>query len=119
MDGLIIKKEWCDKIFDENKTLEIRGQRSKRSEGTIAIIQSKSGFIVGQAFYVGCFEIKNSMEFKHYRDYHKINLTMDQLQAEFNYKNVWAWRLKYAERFKKPKPYKVKPGAVIWVKDVL
>jgi hypothetical protein len=44
--GLFIRKEWLDKILAGTKTWEIRGKATMR-RGTIALIESKSGHVVG------------------------------------------------------------------------
>ena len=49
--ALVIKKRWCDEIFEGSKVWEIRGS-SLAKRGRICIAQSKSQMLVGEV--LGC-----------------------------------------------------------------
>ena len=55
MDGLIIKKEPLELIFRRTKTFEIRNHVTKK-RGRIALIESGTGLIVGEAKIVNSFK---------------------------------------------------------------
>jgi hypothetical protein len=54
MDCLIIKEKYLNQIFDEDKTLEIRGTKTKK-RGKIGLIQSGSGKVFGECYLIDCF----------------------------------------------------------------
>lgn len=105
--GLIIKKNWLDKIFNEGKTWEMRATKTK-VRGNILLIESGSGMIVGEACLVGCSHIPIKPNNKYF-DKHKVEDT--ELLKKWKY----AWVLSEAIRYKVPIPYKHQQGAVIWV----
>lgn len=108
MKGLIIKKPWLDLIFEGKKIWEIRGCNTK-TRGIIKLIQSGSGLIVGECELVD----SKQLSLLEYKD----NINKHQVQNVDNlpYPKTFAWELKNAKRYKIPKPYKHKCGAVIWV----
>jgi hypothetical protein len=68
--GLIIKKVWLDKIFDEGKVWEMRTTKTKVS-GKILLIESGTGLIVGEANLIGCSHIPIKPNNKYF-DKHKV-----------------------------------------------
>jgi hypothetical protein len=106
--GLIIKKVWLDKIFDEGKVWEMRSTRTNVT-GKIGLIESGTGLIVGEAELIGCSE-RPVPKHKDLIKYHKVE-DMGLLD-----KWKWAWFISLAKRYNKPIPYKHPQGAVIWVK---
>jgi hypothetical protein len=105
--GLIIKKVWLDKIFDEGKIWEMRATKTKIN-GKIALIESGTGMIVGEANLIGCSHIPVKPNDK-YIHLHKIE------DVKLLEKWKYPWILSDAKRYDKPKPYKHPQGAVIWV----
>ena len=105
--GLIIKKEWLDKIFDEGKVWEMRTTRTKNT-GLIHIIESGTGMVVGEVEITGWHKISDE-EKTSAIDKHLVNDS--SLLTKWNF----AWHLKNAKSYDKPIPYSHKPGAVIWV----
>ena len=105
--GLIIRKEWLDKIFDEGKIWEMRTTKTK-IRGKVALIQAKSGLIVGEVEITGCVEYEIPPT-KFYTKFHKVE------DLELIKKWKYAWILKDAKRYDKPIPFKSHKGAVIWV----
>lgn len=107
--GLLILKEWLDKILAGTKTWEIRGKATAR-RGPIALIESKSGHVVGTCDLVDVVG----------------PLTLAELQRnakragsraiKLSYETTYAWVLKDARRLPERVPYRHPSGAVIWVK---
>lgn len=112
LDGLIIRKPALDLILSGRKTWELRGSRCHK-RGIIALIQSKSGTVVGTAELVDSIGPLSVSEFN--RNLGKIGSTEKLKSAdEFYYKKTFAWILKDAKRLHKPIPYQHRQGAVIW-----
>ena len=105
--GLIIKKEWLDKIFDEGKVWEMRTTRTKNI-GLIHLIESGTGMVVGEVEITGCFEISEEEKISKVEKHH---VSDPSLLTKWKF----AWQLKNAKKYKKPIPYNHKVGAVIWV----
>lgn len=105
--GLIIRKFWLDKIFDEGKIWEMRSRKTN-VRGTILLIESGSGMIVGEVDLIDCIKLDETSKKNNY-DKHKVLLT--EILEKYNF----AWVLENAKRYKKPIPYKHPQGAVIWV----
>lgn len=105
--GLIIKKFWLDKIFDEGKVWEMRSTKTKIT-GKIGLIESGSGLIVGEADLIGCSE-RPVPKHKDLVKYHKVE-DLDLLD-----KWKWAWFLQDVKKYDNPISYKHPQGAVIWV----
>lgn len=106
--GLIIKKEWLDRIFDGGKVWEMRS-RPTNITGRIGLIQSGSGLIVGEVTLVGWIKLDLS--------------TMDACNNLHQIEDIkllerwpYAWVLEDAKRYENPMPYTHPQGAVIWVK---
>lgn len=116
MNGLIIKKTWLDLILAGKKTWEIRSSKTN-VRGKIALIESGSGMIVGQAELVdviGPLSIEDLLT-----NTKKHHITRDAIDRGIRYTKPHAWVLKNAKRFQRPKPYIHPQGAVIWVKNVI
>lgn len=105
--GLIIKKEWLDKIFDEGKVWEMRSTQTKM-RGVVKLIESKSGTIVGECEITGCHKLTESEKSEEIKKHH-VN------DASLLSKWCFAWHLSNAVRYQSPIPYKHPKGAVIWV----
>ena len=110
MNGLIIKKEPMDEILSGRKTWEIRGSRTTL-RGPIALIQSKSGCVVGRCRLV---DVVGPLSIKDMQDAAPKHRATGV--SRLPYKKTYAWVLKDARRLRKPIPYRHRPGAVIWVK---
>ena len=111
MRALIIKKPWLHKILAGTKTWEIRGSRTN-IRGTIGLIESRSGTVVGFCEVIDCIGPLTADEYR--RDARRAGM----LPAEANlggYKNTFAWVLANARLFKTSVPYRHTSGAVIWV----
>lgn len=118
MDGLIIKKNWLNKILSLEKNIELRGQRTKKIGHRIYLLSN--GFVYGTAVICDCLKLnKNTYEYYRHRNKvgigHKVDMDYDYITT--TYPNVYAWFLKDVRTIE-PKPYKHPHGAVIWVKNV-
>lgn len=111
--GLLIRQPWIDLILAGNKTWEIRGSATK-IRGTIYLIQSQSGLVVGTADLVGCTPALNASDMNRSRELHCIKETFDNYNMPYGGR-PYAWILMNAKRLEKPIPYKHPQGAVIWV----
>ena len=110
MDCLIIKKKFLNRIFENSKTWEIRGSKTKKL-GKIGLIESGSGEIKGVTNIIGCVGPLNKEELIKNQDKHQVE-DLDNI----SYKKVYAWILKNSSRYEKPVKYKHPQGAIIWVK---
>ena len=118
MDGLIIRKKWLDLIFQGKKDMELRSTNCKKIE-RVALIESGSGLIYGDAFIFSSILIKNKLEFVFYEGRHQYKKDFSELKRQFGYTKIYGWTLQSVFKYPKPIPYKHPQGAVIWVKDVL
>jgi hypothetical protein len=111
MHGLIIKQEPLDLILSGQKDWELRGSRTN-IDGTIALIQSGSGTIVGRAELDG---VLGPLSLGELRANAK-HLGYTPAEIFKYYPKTYAWVLKNAKRLKRPISYRHPQGAVIWVK---
>ena len=107
--ALVIKPKWLDLILSGRKTWEIRGKRTN-VRGVVALAQSGTGHLVGEATVTNCFELQLA-DMPNHVDKHCI-----QDLSIVKYDQIFAWELRNAKRFLEPKCYEHKQGAVIWVK---
>jgi hypothetical protein len=106
--GLLIKEYWLDKILAGTKTWEIRSRATAR-RGPIALIQSKSGQVVGTCEVVDVVGPLTAAELN--RNHRRAGFRTDRLHGP-----TYAWVLRGARRLPKPVRYRHPQGAVIWVK---
>jgi ASCH domain len=111
--GLLIRRPWCDLIVDGHKSWELRGSRTN-VRGTVGIIQSGTGHIVGTADVVGCTPVLTSGDLIQAVKLHCVPAAMFN-DNQTPYPRTYAWILLNQKRFEQPIPYTHKPGAVIWV----
>jgi uncharacterized membrane protein len=112
MRGLIIRSPRIEKIIEGEKTWEIRGSNTK-TRGTIALIRSGSGLVVGTCKLVDVVGPLSPSGFKRNAARHCV-----KVRAPGNhlpYKKTYAWVLSDATPLKKPRPYQHPQGAAIWV----
>lgn len=108
--ALIIKKEWLDLIFSESKTVEIRSSNTK-IRGTIGLIESKSGLILGSCKIVNSILIDN----KNIDLILKNSCLYSKEKLNKFYKKPYAWFIEDIKKFDIPIKYNHPKGAVIWV----
>lgn len=110
--ALIIRKPYLDKILSGRKTWEIRGSRTTKS-GPIGLIEKGSGYVVGTCELV---EIRGPLSLAEYRrNARKIGVSPTDI-TELPYRTTFAWVLRRARRFPRPRAYRHRSGAVRWVK---
>ena len=107
--GLLILKEPLDKILLGTKTWEIRGKATAR-RGPIALIESKSGHVVGTCDVVDVMGPLTLAALR--RNARCTGFRPSQLP----YPKTYAWVLHSARRLTEPVPYSHPSGAVIWVR---
>ena len=112
MKGLLVRREWVEKILSGEKTWELRGSSTKNL-GEIALIQSGSGLVVGTCELVDIEGPLSRAELKRSEDRHCVDPR--RFAGKPRYKSTHAWVLKKARRLRKPVAYQHPPGAVIWV----
>jgi hypothetical protein len=108
--GLLILKEPLDKILAGTKTWEIRGKATAR-RGPIALIESKSGHVVGTCDLVDVVGPLTLADLQ--RNAKRTGFRPSELPS---YPTTYAWVLRDARRLPDPVPYRHPSGAVIWVK---
>ncbi len=110
MQALIIGTPHIDRILAGKECWEIRGSRTK-GRGTIALIRSKSGTIIGVCDLLDCIGPLTSAQFR--KNARKARL-QKKVAALGHRRNTFAWVLKNAHALKNPVPYDHLSGAVIW-----
>lgn len=109
MKGLIIKEFWLNKIFNNEKTWEIRGSDTK-IRGKIYLIQSGTKHIYGECEIIDSKKLSLT-DYQNNSDKHCIHQGLDALP----YKNTFAWIIANAKKYPQPIPYQHPCGAIIWV----
>ena len=106
--GLIIRKNWLDKIFETGKTMEMRSTKTN-IRGRIGLIEAKSGLIVGEVTLYDCTEKLTNEQALKYSSQHQVD--------DLNLLKKWCygWKLKDIKKYPFPVPYLHPKGAVIWV----
>ena len=127
--ALVIKRKWCDQIFDHGKVWEIREERCNK-RGRFAIACSGTGALVGEARMVNCLRVgridqdtgalvpysntKEDCELFIGKPEHFPKHRINDLK-EIQYSTVYAWVLDEAVRYTTPVPYVHPQGAIKWV----
>ena len=112
MRGLLIRTPWIEEILDGKKTWEIRGSYT-HIRGTIALIRSGSGHIVGTcelADVLGPLTLSDM-----YENLLKHREPLNDLMNGLPYEKTFAWVLNNIQPLPQPIPYNHPCGAVIWV----
>lgn len=126
--ALVIKKRWCDEIFEGSKVWEIRGS-SLAKRGRICIAQSKSQMLVGEVEIVNCLKVGRKVDGKLVPWSNSRQDVQNFIGARENlpkhcvedlswvpYSKVFAWVLDKKLRYAEPQPYRHKKGCIQWVK---
>jgi hypothetical protein len=106
--GLLVLKEPLDKILAGTKIWEIRGSATER-RGPIALIESKSGHVVGTCDVV---DVEGPLSLA------ELQLNAGRTVFQPNrlpYARTYAWVVRNARRLSERVPYQHPSGAVIWV----
>jgi hypothetical protein len=112
MKGLIIKEPWIDLILSGQKVWEVRGTDT-RIRGTIALIKSGSGTVVGLCDLKDVIGPLSLNKLRRSQPFHAIPSNM--IKNKLPYPNTYAWVLDDTICLRKPVSYRHPRGAVIWV----
>jgi hypothetical protein len=113
MKGLVIRSPFVEWILAGKKTWEIRGRYS-HVRGKIALIRGGSGLVVGTCDLV---DVLGPLKLRDLRkNARKLGRTRLDVQPPKPYKKTYAWVLRNAHKFKRPRRYQHPSGAVIWVR---
>ena len=105
---LIVQQEWLDKILDEDKDLEIRGQPSNKKGELIYLCASGASAVTGTAVFAGCLGPLTREQFDELRPRHK-------WPGQRPYSETYAYVLQQRQRMPH-QPIRRKPGAIVWQK---
>src|SRR5450432_3151144 len=112
MRALLVRHPWIDMILEGRKTWEIRGSATS-VRGTIGLVPSGSGTVIGVCDVVGC---EGPLTADGYRKNAK-KAGMRAGEARLGrYRQTYAWVLENPQYLKRPVAYRHPPGAVIWVR---
>lgn len=111
MKALIIKKHWADEILSGRKTWELRGSRTY-IRGRIGIIESGSGRVIGTCELIDVIGPLSTADLQRARTKHQVP---SERLRQIRYKRTYAWVLRTARRYTRPRRYEHPQGAVIWV----
>lgn len=109
--ALLTRRPWIDKILNGEKTWEIRGARTM-IRGTIGLIASKSGTVIGVCELIDCIGPLTANAFR--KNARKAGMRQSEAQLGF-YRQTYAWVLAKPRRLTKAVSYPHPSGAVIWV----
>jgi predicted transcriptional regulator len=112
--GLIVREPFASLIVDGEKVWEIRKSRT-RIRGEILIISN--GKAIGRAELVDVLGPFTAEELAEHEDKHRAS--PDFLREYSNGKPLYAWVLKNAKRFEKPKEVEMARGVQIWANVVV
>ncbi len=112
MKGLIIKEPWIDLILSGEKVWEVRGTDT-RIRGTIALIKSGSGTVVGLCDLKDVIGPLSLHKIRRTKPFHAI--PSNKIMNKLPYPNTYAWVLDNTIGLRKPVFYHHPRGAVIWV----
>eukprot|EP00746_Dinoflagellata_sp_MGD_P013969 gnl/MRDRNA2_/MRDRNA2_130397_c0_seq1.p1 gnl/MRDRNA2_/MRDRNA2_130397_c0~~gnl/MRDRNA2_/MRDRNA2_130397_c0_seq1.p1 ORF type:complete len:190 (-),score=35.68 gnl/MRDRNA2_/MRDRNA2_130397_c0_seq1:17-586(-) len=115
--ALIIKRHWLDLILSGRKTWELRGMPcNTRGRVELAVSGAKCvgkkiiGQVLGRCQIVGCKKLKRQQLASTFRKHRVVR------PKDVKYKHIYAWVVKNAKRYCKPKQYLKPNGAITWVK---
>ena len=133
--ALFIRKPWCEKIFNEGKSWELRSYplpANKKGE-IVAVACSKANVLLGEIRLSGCLRVgskrggvwqpaSNSEKhvnffFLNAKNTKKVGFDKDSMPDVINgYKNMFAWMIRDIRKYDKPKAWRPTPGAVTFCK---
>ena len=108
---LIIQEPWIGLLLDGHKTLEIRGQKCKKSAGdkVFLALSGGGGVILGRMTFVASHGPLSRDEYAQQSHQHCV------AGGTLPYgSSTYAWELKAPVRFREPVRYTHKPGCVVW-----
>lgn len=127
--ALVIRKQWCQAIFESTKIWEIRGTRTTR-RGLIAVAQAGSKEIIGQVDILDCLCVgrREGDQIVPWDDSDvarmnfigaNVNSTkhcIQDIHATIKYPKIFAWVLGNKCLYTTPKPYNHPKGCIQWIK---
>lgn len=103
--GIIsIKQKYIDKIFSQEKTIEIR--KSKPNKKTKFYIYSTKSDGIGKI--VGTFIVSNFYDYLNNNILEKTCCTLEEINKYSKGKNLYYWEITKINKFKKPKILNIK-----------
>jgi hypothetical protein len=111
LHALLIRHPHIDKILGGNKTWEIRGEKTN-IRGTIALVASGSGTVIGVCELVDCVGPLTQEQFS--KGASKPGMRKSEAQLVW-YKKTYAWVLAKPKYLQTPVSYTHCSGAMIWV----
>jgi len=133
--ALFIQKQWCDKIFNEEKTWELRSfpLPAKKKGEVVAIACSKANLLLGEVRLKGFLKVGSksgggwepaSNSNKHVKNFfldaknaRKVGFDRDGVPKVINdYKQIFAWILRDVKKYDTPKAWTPTRGAVTFCK---
>jgi len=112
--GLLVREPYASLIVEGKKVWEIRKTRTK-IRGEILIISN--GKALGKAELVDVLGPFTPEELAEHEDKHRASLEF--LREYSNGKPLYAWVLKNAEKFERPKEVEMAKGVQIWANVVV
>lgn len=127
--ALVIKKQWCQEIFEGTKIWEIRGNSTTR-RGTIAVAQAGSKQIIGQVDILDCLCVgrREGDQIVPWDGTHVAHMNfigananstkhcIQDIHATIKYPKIFAWVLGNKCLYTTPKPYNHPKGCIQWIK---
>jgi hypothetical protein len=110
--ALLIRHPYVDLILDGKKSWEIRGSATS-IRGTIGLVPSGSGTVVGVCEVVDCIGPLTAEEFRD--NAKKAGMSPSEIPLNL-YPQTYAWVLANPRYLERPIRYRHPPGAVIWVR---
>mmetsp|Transcript_101317 Transcript_101317/g.180074 ORF Transcript_101317/g.180074 Transcript_101317/m.180074 type:complete len:148 (+) Transcript_101317:83-526(+) len=123
--GLKIRKQWLDKILSGKKTWELRSlptHKIKEHVGLIEVGAPARVGLVGQVEIVGCIKLGHRTPSGQWKSkpgctirktFKKHGCKSSDITA-LGYNVLYAWVLRGAKRFQRPKPIKAASQCVVW-----
>ena len=110
MKGLIVREPYATLIVEGKKIWEIR-KKSTKIRGRILIISH--GKALGSVELAGVLGPFTVQELEEHFDKHLVDSNF--LREYSKGQPLYAWILRNAQKFKHPKPLKLKRGVQVWV----
>ena len=110
---LLIRQPWLDLILSGKKTWKTRS-KSTNFRRQIWLAEPGTGLCSGQSVIDDVCEIEHA-DFAAYADKHQVRSPEGYAIVD-KYASIYAWQLRDVMRFSVQRPFKQRPGAVIWVR---
>ena len=108
--GLIVKSPWIEKIFEGEKTWEIRN-KDVHYRGKIYLIKSGTGHIYGECNLVDSKKLTLDEFIKNTDKHHVDDISLLKYPED----KIYAWIIDKVKLYEKPIAYRHPCGAIIWV----